>query len=108
MKEIIHTLRELGEQIKAMEETIKAQRLDTQRYNKLRGLEIVIMGKDGTHYLKGEELDKYLDRLTVRRTRDEIMNDALKVMNNAFKTEYSRYVIDPRGESQEAYKETTR
>lgn len=108
MKEIIHTLRELGEQIKAMEETIKAQRLDTQRYNKLRGLEIVIMGKDGTHYLKGEELDKYLDRLTVRRTRDEIMNDALKVMNNAFKTEYSRYVIDPRGESQEADKETTR
>lgn len=108
MKEIIHTLRELGEQIKAMEETIKAQRLESQRYNKLRRLEVVIMEKDGTHYLKGEELDKYLDRLTVRRTRDEIMNEALNVINGAFKTEYSRYVIDPRGESQEADKETTR
>lgn len=108
MKEIIRTLRELNEQIKAMEETIKAQRLDTQRYNKLRRLEIVIMEKGGAQYLKGVELDKYLDRLEVRRTREEIMNEALNVINSAFKTEYSRYVIDPRGESQEADKETTR
>ena len=105
---ISNTIRQLEREISAMQETIRSQRLESQRYNKLRGLEIVIMGKDGTHYLKGEELDKYLDRLTVRRTRDEIMNDALKVINGAFKTEYSRYVIDPRGESQETNKEATR
>lgn len=106
---ISNTIRQLEREISAMQETIRSQRLESQRYNKLRRLEVVIMEKDGTHYLKGEELDKYLDRLTVRRTRAEIMNDALKVMNNAFNTEYnSRYVIDPRGESQEADKEATR
>jgi hypothetical protein len=108
MKEIIHTLRELNEQIKAMEETIKAQRLDTRRYNKLRGLEIVIMEKDGAQYLKGVELDKYLDRLEVRRTRADILGEALQVINKAFTVEYNKHGIDPRGESQEADKEATR
>ena len=108
MKEIITTLRELGEQIKAMEETIKAQRLDTRRYNKLRGLEIVIMGKDGAHYLKGVELDKYLDRLEVRVTKKQMIDEALKIMNDTFFTEYNKHGIDPRGESQETNKEATR
>jgi hypothetical protein len=108
MKEIIHTLRELNEQIKAMEETIKAQRLDTRRYNKLRGLEIVIMEKDGAQYLKGVELDKYLDRLEVRRTRADILGEALQVINKAFTVEYNKHGIDPRGESQETDKEATR
>jgi len=108
MKEIIHTLRELGEQIKAMEETIKAQRLDTRRYNKLRGLEIVIMGKDGAHYLKGVELDKYLDGITVPLTKKQIIDEALKIMNDTFYTEYNKHGIDPRGESQEADTKDTR
>jgi hypothetical protein len=106
---ISNTIKQLEREISAMQETIRSQRLDTQRYNKLRRLEIVIMEKGGAQYLKGQELDKYLDRLTVRRTRAEIMDEALNAMNNAFNTEYnSRYVIDPRGESQEADKEATR
>lgn len=105
---ISNTIKQLEREIKAMEETIRSQRLESQRYNKLRRLEVVIMEKDGTHYLKGEELDKYLDRLDVRRTHQEIIDEALKTMNNVFETEYSRYVIDPGGESKEADKEATR
>lgn len=31
------------------------------RYNTLRTLDVMIMDKDGAKYLKGEELDKYID-----------------------------------------------
>jgi hypothetical protein len=108
MKEIIHTLRELGEQIKAMEETIKAQRLDTRRYNKLRGLEIVIMSDDGAKYLKGTDLDKYLDRLVQHRTRADILDEALATINKAFATEYSKHASNTRSKSQETDTKDTR
>jgi len=106
--EINNTLSMLLKQVEAMQETIKAQRLDTQRYNKLRRLEIVVMGKDGTTYLTRTELDKYLDRLDLHLTKKQVIDEALKIMNDTFYTEYNKHGIDPRGESQEADKEATR
>jgi hypothetical protein len=106
--EIQNTVKQLTRQIEAMEETIRAQRLDNQRYNKLRRLEIVIMEKGGAQYLKGVELDKYLDRLEVHITKKQMIDEALKIMNDTFYTEYNKHGIDPRGESQEADTKDTR
>jgi hypothetical protein len=106
--EIQNTIKQLEREINAMAETIKAQRLDTQRYNKLRRLEIVIMEKGGAQYLKGVELDKYLDRLEVHITKKQMIDEALKIMNDTFYTEYNKHGIDPRGESQEADTKDTR
>ena len=106
--EINNTLSMLLKQVEAMQETIKAQRLDTQRYSKLRRLEIVIMSEDGAKYLKGGDLDKYIDGFDLRLTKKQVIDDALKIINDTFYTEYSKYGIDPRGESQEADKEATR
>ena len=102
------TIKQLEREINAMAETIKAQRLDTQRYNKLRRLEIVIMSEDGAKYLKGTDLDKYLDRLVQHRTRADILDEALKTINKAFATEYIKHASNTRSESQEADKEATR
>ena len=106
--EIQNTIKQLEREINAMAETIKAQRLDTQRYNKLRRLEIVIMSDDGAKYLKGTDLDKYLDGITVPLTKKQIIDEALKIMNDTFYTEYNKHGIDPRGESQEADTKDTR
>lgn len=35
--------------------------LNHERYKTLRDLELMVMAKDGAKYLKGEELDKYID-----------------------------------------------
>ena len=42
-------------------ENAKSLELDHERYNTLRELDVMIMGKDGAKYLKRAELDKYLD-----------------------------------------------
>lgn len=34
---------------------------DRDRYQTLRTLDVIVMDKDGAKYLKGEELDKYID-----------------------------------------------
>jgi hypothetical protein len=106
--EIDLIMRKLRAQIEAMETTIKAQRLESQRYNKLRRLELVIMGKDGAQYLKGAELDKYLDRLEAHLTKKEVIDEALSIMNDAFYTEYNKHGINPRVKSKEADTEDTR
>jgi hypothetical protein len=106
--EIQNTIKQLEREINAMAETIKAQRLDTQRYNKLRRLEIVIMSDDGAKYLKGTDLDKYLDRLVQHRTRADILDEALATINKAFATEYSKHGIDTRSKSQETDTKATR
>jgi hypothetical protein len=58
--------------------------------------------------LKGVELDVYLDRLEVPLTKKQIIDEALKIMNDTFYTEYNKHGIDPRGESQEADTKDTR
>jgi hypothetical protein len=106
--EIQNTIKQLEREINAMAETIKAQRLDTQRYNKLRRLEIVIMSDDGAKYLKGTDLDKYLDRLVQHRTRADILDEALATINKAFATEYSKHASNTRSKSQETDTKDTR
>lgn len=94
--EIQNTIKQLEREINSMTETIKAQRLDTMRYNKLRRLEVVIMSEDGAKYLKGTDLDKYLDRLVPHRTRADILDEALNTINKAFATEYSKHASNTR------------
>jgi hypothetical protein len=106
--EIQNTIKQLEREINSMAETIKAQRLDTQRYNKLRRLELVIMSDDGAKYLKGTDLDKYLDRLVQHRTRSDILAEALDTINKAFATEYSKHASNTRSKSQETDTKDTR
>jgi len=44
-------------------QTAEGYRKDHDRYQTLRDQELMVMNKDGAKYLKGEELDKYVDGL---------------------------------------------
>ena len=44
-------------------QTAEGYRKDKERYQTLREQELMVMNKDGAKYLKGEELDKYIDDL---------------------------------------------
>ena len=106
--EIQNTIKQLEREINSMAETIRANRVDVRRYHKLRRLEVVIMSEDGAKYLKGRDLDKYLDELKVALTRKIIIDEALEVMNKAFATEYSKHASNTRSESEETDTKDTR
>lgn len=47
---------------------------ERDRYQTLRTLDVMIMDKDGAKYLKGEELDKYLDEYYGIRLSSGVLN----------------------------------
>ncbi len=47
--------------IKSLRKTIDTLEGDAMRYRRLRQLEVLIMGEDGAKYLKGSDLDEYID-----------------------------------------------
>ena len=48
--------------------------VERDRYQTLRTLDVMVMDKDGAKYLKGEELDKYLDEYYGIRLSSGVLN----------------------------------
>jgi hypothetical protein len=86
-------LREAQEYIKRLKKTVDSLEDDAMRYRRMRQLEIVIMAEDGAKYLKGKELDDYIDTLPARGpiSRAEFMKDSLAELTKVFDEEYTRY-----------------
>lgn len=51
---------------------------DRDRYKTLRALDVMVMAKDGAKYLKGEELDKYIDEYHGVTLRAGVYNNISK------------------------------
>jgi len=86
-------LREAQEYIKSLKKQIDATAEDSLRYRRMRQLEVVIMAEDGAKYLKGKELDDYIDCLPHRGpvSRAEVLKELLPALNNLFGVEYAKY-----------------
>lgn len=87
-------LEEARERIKAQQEQIHDLRNEAARYRRMRQLEVVIMAEDGAKYLKGAELDEYLDALPYARQgtmRAQMLKELTPALNNIFGEEYAKY-----------------
>lgn len=86
-------LSQAREYIKSLKKQVDATAEDSLRYRRLRQLEVVIMAEDGAKYLKGEELDDYLDNLPMLSglRRADILKELLPGLNQMFGMEYSKY-----------------
>jgi hypothetical protein len=70
---------------------------DSLRYRRMRQLEVVIMAEDGAKYLKGKELDEYIDSLPYARQGGplrsaQFIKEATPLLNEVFAKEYAKYV----------------
>jgi len=85
-------LHEAQEYIKSLKKQVDATAEDSMRYRRMRQLEVVIMAEDGAKYLKGAELDEYLDNLPAKRfSRAELLKELTPALNNIFGEEYAKY-----------------
>jgi len=84
------------EHIKEQQKRIDATSEDSLRYRRMRQLEVVIMAEDGAKYLKGAELDEYIDNLPMKNrafTRAELLKELTPALNNIFGEEYAKYEV---------------
>lgn len=86
-------LDEAREYIKSLKKQVDATAEDSLRYRRMRQLEVVIMAEDGAKYLKGAELDAYIDELPARNTftRSELLKELTPALNKVFSDEYGEY-----------------
>jgi hypothetical protein len=87
-------LREAQEYIKSLKKQVDATAEDSLRYRRMRQLEVVIMAEDGAKYLKGADLDEYIDELPTKNklfTRAELLKELTPALNNIFGSEYAKY-----------------
>jgi hypothetical protein len=86
-------LRQAREHIMLQQKRIDETSDNAMRYSRIRRLELVIMAEDGARYLKGTELDAYLDDLPPRGplVRAQMLKELTPVLNTVFSEEYQRY-----------------
>lgn len=87
-------LHEAQEYIKSLRKQVSNLEDDAMRYRRLRQLEVVIMAEDGAKYLKGYDLDEYIDELPTKNklfTRADLLKELTPALNAAFGQEYQRY-----------------
>ena len=87
-------LREAQEYIKRLKKTVDSLEDDAMRYRRMRQLEVIIMAEDGAKYLKGKELDDYIDTMPMKNrafTRAELLKELTPALNNIFGEEYAKY-----------------
>ena len=86
-------LHEAQEYIKRLKKNVDEFQGNAMRYRRLRQLEVVIMAEDGAKYLKGSDLDDYIDELPARNplTRFEILKEMTPALNKLFGEEYDKY-----------------
>jgi hypothetical protein len=86
-------LRETQEYVKRLRKQLNDTDGDAMRYRRMRQLEVVIMAEDGAKYLKGKDLDDYIDSVPHMGgiTRAQIMEEMLPGLNKVFGEEYQRY-----------------
>ena len=87
-------LREAQEYIKRLNKNNENLQGDAMRYRRLRQLEVVIMAEDGAKYLKGADLDDYIDELPTKNklfTRAELIKELTPALNEMFGAEYAKY-----------------
>lgn len=86
-------LAEARDHIKSLRKQIANTEDDSMRYRRLRQLEVVIMAEDGAKYLKGEDLDHYIDELPAKlsMSRAELLKELLPGLNSLFGAEYQKY-----------------
>jgi len=87
-------LREAQEYIKSLKKQVDATAEDSLRYRRMRQLEVVIMAEDGAKYLKGKDLDDYIDELPTKNrvmTRAQMLKELTPELNNIFAKEYAKY-----------------
>ena len=79
--------------IKSLKKELDIVRDSAMLYRRLRQLEVIIMAEDGAKYLKGQELDNYLDSLPHRGpiTRSDLLKELTPALNNLFGAEYAKY-----------------
>lgn len=78
---------------KAMRNKIQELGKVVRLYNRLRELEVVVMAKEGAVYLKGADLDEYLNALPPRGplSRADLLKELTPALNKAFGEEYQKY-----------------
>lgn len=87
-------LEQAQQYIKSLRKNIDNLEGDAMRYRRLRQLEVVIMAEDGAKYLKGYDLDEYIDELPMHNkpvTRFEIIKEITPALNKLFGEEYDKY-----------------
>ena len=85
-------LLQANEHAKILKKKIDNLQDDAMRYRRLRQLEVVIMAEDGAKYLKGKDLDGYIDDLPARTlTSAQFTKVAKTALNQVFAEEYDRY-----------------
>ena len=85
-------LHEAQTYIKSLRKQLDHTQEDSMRYRRMRQLEVVIMAEDGAKYLKGADLDEYLDSLPSKRfNRSELLKELTPVLNDIFGEEYAKY-----------------
>ena len=87
-------LREAQDYVKRLRKQLNDTEGDAMRYRRMRQLEVVIMAEDGAKYLKGKDLDEYIDELPTKNrvmTRAQMLKELTPALNKAFGEEYQRY-----------------
>ena len=89
-------LREAQDYVKRLRKQLNDTEGDAMRYRRIRQLEVVIMAEDGAKYLKGKELDDYIDCLPHRGpiTSAQFTEAARAVLVEAFDSEYAKTHAD--------------
>lgn len=86
-------LHEARQHMKDLKKRVDALQGDAMLYRRLRQLEVIIMAEDGAKYLKGKELDDYIDCLPHRGpiSRADVLKELVPALNNLFGVEYEKY-----------------
>jgi len=86
-------LHQAQQYIKRLRNQIDGIKGEAMLYRRLRQLEVIIMAEDGAKYLKGVDLDRYIDDLPHIGgfTRTELLKELVPVLNSLFGEEYERY-----------------
>lgn len=87
-------LREAQQYMKEQRKQIENLQEDSMRYRCMRQLEVVIMAEDGAKYMKGKELDEYIDNLPTKNrvmSRADLLKELTPALNTVFGVEYAKY-----------------
>jgi len=86
-------LHQAQQYIKRLRNQIDGIKGEAMLYRRLRQLEVIIMAEDGAKYLKGVDLDRYIDDLPHIGgfTRAELLKELVPALNSLFGEEYERY-----------------
>ena len=90
-------LNQAQQYIKSLRTQIENLEGDAMLYRRLRQLEIIIMAEDGAKYLKGVDLDVYLDYLPTRNgpvSRAELLKVLPPALNKVFGEEHEKYAAE--------------